>query len=99
METVFLAFHGPGPLRGNREIARGKRPTLCHRRTSKPNLAGKFKISLISRACNRSEGGAAKRSVRIVQGRSVADIEDLRADRKSTRLNSSHRCISYAVFC
>src|SRR5437762_7730935 len=22
-----------------------------------------------------------------------------RADRKSTRLNSSHRCISYAVFC
>src|SRR5437763_1060504 len=23
----------------------------------------------------------------------------LRADRKSTRLNSSHRCISYAVFC
>src|ERR1017187_2579126 len=24
---------------------------------------------------------------------------DGRADRKSTRLNSSHRCISYAVFC
>src|SRR5437764_15163613 len=24
---------------------------------------------------------------------------DLGADRKSTRLNSSHRCISYAVFC
>src|SRR5437762_6807832 len=23
----------------------------------------------------------------------------LRTDRKSTRLNSSHRCISYAVFC
>src|SRR5437763_15877041 len=23
----------------------------------------------------------------------------LRIDRKSTRLNSSHRCISYAVFC
>src|SRR5437763_13430095 len=26
-------------------------------------------------------------------------VETLRADRKSTRLNSSHRCISYAVFC
>src|SRR5437764_11145661 len=26
-------------------------------------------------------------------------IRDLRLDRKSTRLNSSHRCISYAVFC
>src|SRR5437764_14578406 len=24
---------------------------------------------------------------------------DLEPDRKSTRLNSSHRCISYAVFC
>src|SRR5437762_10599288 len=24
---------------------------------------------------------------------------DLAEDRKSTRLNSSHRCISYAVFC
>src|SRR5437762_5272902 len=26
-------------------------------------------------------------------------IGDGRTDRKSTRLNSSHRCISYAVFC
>src|SRR5437764_8022032 len=25
--------------------------------------------------------------------------DDRRRDRKSTRLNSSHRCISYAVFC
>src|SRR5437764_3117184 len=33
----------------------------------------------------------------------VAGIVDIgfhrRLDRKSTRLNSSHRCISYAVFC
>src|SRR5437762_11435502 len=30
----------------------------------------------------------------------LARLERLRArDRKSTRLNSSHRCISYAVFC
>src|SRR5437762_8925092 len=26
-------------------------------------------------------------------------VGTLRIDRKSTRLNSSHRCISYAVFC
>src|SRR5437762_9026160 len=26
-------------------------------------------------------------------------LETLPEDRKSTRLNSSHRCISYAVFC
>src|SRR5437879_10924462 len=25
--------------------------------------------------------------------------QDIQEDRKSTRLNSSHRCISYAVFC
>src|ERR1017187_4805401 len=27
------------------------------------------------------------------------DFRELEIDRKSTRLNSSHRCISYAVFC
>src|SRR5436189_4886659 len=26
-------------------------------------------------------------------------LADVDVDRKSTRLNSSHRCISYAVFC
>src|SRR5437879_9450138 len=41
-------------------------------------------------------------SVLLVEpGASKADIDAIRADldRKSTRLNSSHRCISYAVFC
>src|SRR5437762_14389719 len=34
-------------------------------------------------------------------GRSLMQIVEFRfgRDRKSTRLNSSHRCISYAVFC
>src|SRR5207248_7622913 len=27
------------------------------------------------------------------------DLKEIRQDRKSTRLNSSHRTISYAVFC
>src|SRR5437879_9826569 len=30
---------------------------------------------------------------------SVSTITPAARDRKSTRLNSSHRCISYAVFC
>ena len=30
---------------------------------------------------------------------SYFDIQNLRLDRKSTRLNSSHQIISYAVFC
>src|SRR5437879_13085059 len=32
------------------------------------------------------------------RGRARVGVVD-RRDRKSTRLNSSHRCISYAVFC
>src|SRR5436189_2489098 len=32
-------------------------------------------------------------------GKHVKNGVDVRADRKSTRLNSSHRCTSYAVFC
>src|SRR5437762_3344154 len=32
-------------------------------------------------------------------GHAVRTVEDCVKDRKSTRLNSSHRCISYAVFC
>src|SRR5437764_9748678 len=31
--------------------------------------------------------------------RSGHQLQQLLRDRKSTRLNSSHRCISYAVFC
>src|SRR5437879_8560975 len=30
---------------------------------------------------------------------SIAQVVGITEDRKSTRLNSSHRCISYAVFC
>ena len=35
----------------------------------------------------------------ITLGRQVQELMDLEADRKSTRLNSSHKPISYAVFC
>src|SRR2546430_10759672 len=45
----------------------------------------------------RAEGQATKRdsSMRLSKARPIA----LRIDRKSTRLNSSHSQISYAVFC
>src|SRR2546427_4800492 len=33
------------------------------------------------------------------RNRDVIDIDNHRSDRKSTRLNSSHSQISYAVFC
>src|SRR5688572_31063060 len=34
-----------------------------------------------------------------ITGRNAVVLESLEADRKSTRLNSSHSQISYAVFC
>src|SRR3712207_7787078 len=51
------------------------------------------------RAAARAEGGGL-RDVRGVDGdvhRAVSHAQD--EDRKSTRLNSSHANISYAVFC
>src|SRR4051812_49754736 len=56
------------------------------------------------RAARRRDGGflvdlgGADRGARV-QGLSHRDRGGGRADRKSTRLNSSHMSISYAVFC
>src|SRR5437764_5027499 len=41
----------------------------------------------------------ADRDVPDIQGQHHHAVRRARGDRKSTRLNSSHRCISYAVFC
>src|SRR5437763_11660882 len=35
----------------------------------------------------------------LFAARGIGTADSSRRDRKSTRLNSSHRCISYAVFC
>src|SRR5437762_5640936 len=40
-----------------------------------------------------------KYGVKVTHWRGSAEKIVQRTDRKSTRLNSSHRCISYAVFC
>src|SRR2546422_6181481 len=51
----------------------------------------------VSRAALRSGAArAAARLVRIARGRGPGAVG---GDRKSTRLNSSHGYISYAVFC
>src|SRR5437879_8064161 len=42
---------------------------------------------------------AEQRSLRVIGGHANRDVIEQEVDRKSTRLNSSHRCISYAVFC
>src|SRR5437764_4372987 len=44
-------------------------------------------------------GAALRRHSAASHALEAAVLEGLFSDRKSTRLNSSHRCISYAVFC
>src|SRR5437762_7921753 len=51
----------------------------------------------ISRGRDDLEPHAGGRPHGRTRGRSSGTAR--RGDRKSTRLNSSHRCISYAVFC
>src|SRR5437764_4932297 len=51
-----------------------------------------------------NEGQLANRFYLIETGKAVLESnarsgDPVIVDRKSTRLNSSHRCISYAVFC
>src|SRR5690242_20857777 len=45
--------------------------------------------------------GAQRGDVKAIEGRSTRSqrVDVRRPDRKSTRLNSSHMSISYAVFC
>src|SRR5688572_31652509 len=50
-------------------------------------------VLLGNRLERRAEGNGA---IRRRQGRTIGEID---LDRKSTRLNSSHSQISYAVFC
>src|SRR5437879_3451160 len=41
----------------------------------------------------------AQRRLYSVDAAGLQAVDEWIGDRKSTRLNSSHRCISYAVFC
>src|SRR5690348_18138534 len=45
------------------------------------------------------EGAARRRFGTIAAGRKANEVKRALRDRKSTRLNSSHPSISYAVFC
>src|ERR1041385_5126692 len=47
----------------------------------------------------RSRRGRARRNTRVHAGSEDRSLTHCHGDRKSTRLNSSHGYISYAVFC
>src|SRR5437763_5240286 len=49
--------------------------------------------------CHRAEDDVSRRAGRSLLAPHLLPSARETSDRKSTRLNSSHRCISYAVFC
>src|SRR2546422_5359063 len=63
----------------------------------RPPRSTLFPYTTLFRSSQQDPQGPARGDERVVRGGSFSD--DLRRDRKSTRLNSSHGYISYAVFC
>src|ERR1017187_9316154 len=64
----------------------------AHQRVSPPYIAGAPVLDV--RKTMREIGAKASSAQTARRRKSFC-----KSDRKSTRLNSSHRCISYAVFC
>src|SRR3712207_1228363 len=100
-------------LRGLKELG-FTRPTPVQSDAIPPALAGKdvlacaatgsgktaaFLLPILERLLKRPRG--VTRALVLTPTRELAAqiVEDLNEDRKSTRLNSSHANISYAVFC
>src|SRR3712207_7282093 len=69
------------------KLARSVKPPVVHQ------------LSLYARLAGEIQGGHYVRQAFVLLGDGNEDAVDLRRDRKSTRLNSSHANISYAVFC
>src|SRR5437764_4638175 len=68
----------------------------------RPPRSTLFPYTTLFRSWRREDGPAHDHSDLFRHHRAVqpGDVAHLgHRDRKSTRLNSSHRCISYAVFC
>src|SRR5437764_2381414 len=69
----------------------------------RPPRSTLFPYTTLFRSCpsaRRGSPGAAQRGCPTPHRRAGSGARDWPCrDRKSTRLNSSHRCISYAVFC
>src|SRR5437764_8606150 len=64
------------------------------------NTIDTTEIARVRRQLSRSEVDAVLGHLGVARRPSIVYIGRLvPGDRKSTRLNSSHRCISYAVFC
>src|SRR5258708_13878237 len=86
--STLFSLHDALPISGRRDL----RPARRRREQQQPERHGPDKISR-GRGQRVAERAAAQR---IHAGNFVWAVP---LDRKSTRLNSSHQIISYAVFC
>src|SRR5207248_10197548 len=83
-QIYTLSLHDALPIS---RAGRGHRPDPRHEARQVP------------RGEREGSGRQADRRGPAAHRRGVPEGRDRRRDRKSTRLNSSHRTISYAVFC
>src|SRR5947207_6417895 len=88
-----LSLHDALPISGRHDLERHPRGVHQHARLSDAAV-GDVEVS---RAGPAAGGGRAARDARA--GEDHRTRAGARQDRKSTRLNSSHTVISYAVFC
>src|SRR5207247_3599518 len=93
--TRTLSLHDALPISGDRA-----NPAFDSRPGDRPgreNQKGRPRGASLDDPVQFAFGGEDR--ARLRESRSAASGPDFRRDRKSTRLNSSHEWISYAVFC
>src|SRR5207248_8236159 len=97
-QIYTLSLHDALPISG------------CHQLPQQAILGEPAEEMLVQREVQRGELGVGHRApqggavppgaaLQLRQSRGHVDEAKVDLDRKSTRLNSSHRTISYAVFC
>src|SRR5207253_10982548 len=93
-QMYTLSLHDALPISG--VVGRAQEPQLLARKRDEDNAALQVAPPCRERRSQLEDCGSAGG---VVVGAGV-DLANLRGrDRKSTRLNSSHVAISYAVFC
>src|SRR2546430_13744888 len=99
-EIYTLSLHDALPISDARP---SNAPATWSKRFSPPPISGCLRdVAFASSFLCRARAGLARRSHgtrAAVQGPRDVRAESPPPDRKSTRLNSSHSQISYAVFC
>src|SRR5690625_6932413 len=102
MALVSTGSISPQPARARTETVeastvrarRRREPASCFGRAGSSGVAVDITKSLL-----REVRGTARHGRRRAHAAGKKGLRDVHRDRKSTRLNSSHVAISYAVFC